>query len=388
MHWTERQTAATSSELRQIDLLTSVAVSIGFVDLIRGAGMYERLLVRTLECGEPDRVCTTLSTWTMFRGAEGLHDAPIVVAALAEARRLASTSNNAYARGWMHMGHGYREIFGARFHTGLPELLTAERIFTEECVGADYERITALWTAMMCYVYQGNYALVAERTEECLRDATLWKSAYARALLAAEPNVWRLLLADRPDAAEAAIRGMLDGWPVSYTTNHWRHDSCRAWIALYRGDYRAALDIARAALRQMRYYLLTQVRITTAQMYMLLGLGALGAGDERALRRAITALERCGIEPFAGFRQFLLAGLALRHRDHGTAEYRLREADRLIAGNHGGFAPVQMAARYRLGELLGPTHGRALRAEAMDYFTACGFRAPQRVLLAWAPPIQ
>jgi serine/threonine protein kinase/tetratricopeptide (TPR) repeat protein len=378
----------TDTALHELDMLMSVAIQVGYIDGIRGAPLLEQLLERALARGEPSRLCVALSAWSIVHGAEGLFDDPRVAAARTAAGQLAETGVDAYARAWSEMAQAYRATFSGDFLSSIPHFERAGRLFGEECVGADFERFTALWAHMNMYTYTGQFARTAAMVEQLLQEGTLYRTVYGRAMvLQNEPNAWRLLRQDRAEEAAEAVASCLTGWPSDgYTIAHWREATSRGLIQLYRGDFAGALHTARHGLRRMQWHLLSRVRVLSGMTCILMGMAAIGCGDRRAAARAARGL-RTYLPGFTlpAYHYVQAARAAWRSDRDGVVRelqqvLRVSEAQQILQ-------PTAAGARYRLGQLLGGSAGRELAEAGEGYFAQAGFRAPLRALTIFAPPL-
>jgi tetratricopeptide (TPR) repeat protein len=376
-----------AASLQRFDQLYSIGFCLAFVDQIRGAYLFDRVLRDALDWGEPTRVALGLVGWVISRGSEGRQDAPEVVAVMEEIATIAAAHDHPYLRGLNQLMLGYRGLFRGELGPTLDDLAAAETTFARDCIGAEFERVNALWVRIMGLLVTGRlrdlHALVTDR----MQDATLHGNAYARSVLLSDGNVWRLLMQDDPASAAATVDDLLAGWPTdSYTLAHYRHATAHAWLALYEGRFVDALTTARIAHRRMQRSLVTRVRVVAAFITCLAILAAAGAGDLGALRRAGRRLRRLGIPASAGMNDFATGVLALHRGDPDAALASLARAEERLRA-HGFLIPVAEAIRHRRGQLLGGSAGALLCDQAVAAMLQQGVRRPERLLTALAPPL-
>ncbi len=367
-------------ELERLDALFAAATTLGMVDHLRGALLQSHHLIGALRLGDEERACRALATEAMFLSVQSR---PAVRRRAAElcrdVRMLAERLGEPYLIGGAHFAEGAVSFFAGKYRAGHRELREAERILSEEVVGAWWERNTARWFLYMTQISLGDFNGVSSTVHRAIAEAERRNDVYARSLFKGHPTVWCLLRDDHPDDAEAELASALDGWPAKpFYQAHYIVIVSKLMIALYRGDAAAAAALIEEARPVVKALMIHRMPFVMGEMHKLAGQTALLRRDHREVAYRASRLERAEAAIGRGLARGLQAPLAAQQ---GKPE----EAHRLLADAIGLFEEsdshhLVAACRYRLGELLGGTRGDQYINQATSWMRGQGIGNVERMV--------
>ena len=382
--------APTATEAVRMACCWSAAVGSWMVSPIRGAELQARHLRLALDTGDLRRIVLGL-TFDAGGAAIGGPPARRAHALLAEAATWAARVDEPAVHGYLELARGTVAFLCGEWDEALVRCDAAERIWRDQCVGAAWEVGTAQRMSLTCLWHTGQLAALRGRLARALEEATRRDDLYAALQLRTVLTPVVQLVDDRPDAAAAELTWAAAGLSRrGVTLQHWQHLQARALVAIYRGDCAAAAAAIageRGALRRGLIFRVRAVRMFSAyvEAAAVLGAAAAGGADAARHRRRAAALGRelvaDGGNP--GAAALVAAELAVLAGDRDGARAHYRAAVDGFAATR--MTLVELAARWRLGELLGGDEGAALRAAAAAALVAEGVRDPARVVTMLAP---
>ena len=387
LRWARREERDVSPlDLARLDTLYSGTGFLGMIDAIRG-GVFQSHFIRTaLRCGEPSRVARALALEVIIRSGSGKGSHPTTERLAHEVRGIAEEVGDPYLTGLSRLADGMRMFFDWRLVEGERASLEAARIFSDECVGVEFEKTMASYLALGAGIWMGRMGEIARRTDELIEDASRRGDLYAlnwfRTVAA-----WVYLREDDPDGAERQLRSAREGWPARRGAGallaHWHEVANQAAIQIYRGEAAAGAETVRQAWPPLRRLMLHRAPVCRELNLLLFGMGAAAERDAKGLRRIVRRLGARPLPYLEGTRALFRATL---HHWEGSEERTLRELERAEEGYEtAGATGWARFPRYRRGQLLGGDEGARLVASTRAAVEEDGFRNPERWIDAWTP---
>lgn len=364
-------------ELQRLDALFGAASTLGMIDHLRGSAMQIEHLLRALRLGEEHRVCRALETEAVFLAVQSGRAARRADAMSRDLVIQAERLGDPYLIGGAHLSRGIVGFFTGRYLLSHRSLREAERIYTDEIVGAWYERNTARYWLYMSQISLGDLTGVASTVERAIEEAEQRNDFHTRSLFLGHPTAWYMLREDRPDEADRALDRALEGWPERpYYQAHYVVCTTRAMVALYRGAVDEANERLREAFPIARALMIPRMPYVMGELHKLAGRIAVQRRDFREARRRARALEKVGSSIAIGLAGLIKAPVAFLEGDEQGAQRILTETIEHLDQCHA--AHLAAAGRYRLGELRGGGRGEELKREATSWMRGQGVANIQR----------
>jgi tetratricopeptide (TPR) repeat protein len=374
------ETELPARELERLDALFAAATTLGMVDHLRGALLQSHHLLGALALGDEARACRALATEAIFLSVQ---PRPAVrqraVELCRDVRMLAERLGDPYLIGGAHFCEGATSFFTGRYRAAHRELREAERILSEEVVGAWWERNTARWFLYMNQISMGDFNGVSALLHRATADAERRNDCYARSLFKGHPLVWCSLRDDRPEEAEAELGSALDGWPERpWYQAHYIVLVSKLMIALYREDQAAAQALIEEARPVIRALMIHRMPFVMGEMHKLAGHVALLAGDHGEVMRRAKKLDAAIATIGRGLGASLRAPLAAQQGKPEEARRILAEAVDLFEDSDSHH--LVAASRYRLGQMLGGARGDQYMAQAISWMRGQGICNVERMV--------
>jgi tetratricopeptide (TPR) repeat protein len=390
--FTERPAAMISeSDLLRIDICWAVAAGLGVVDLIRGADFQSLHLLLALRAGEISRIARAMAFEVSQAAARGGGAAPERVAELLEkTETLAARAGNPHAKGLAIWARGLSSYLMGHWKDAAEYCERAAEVLRDQCTGVTWELTIANRFMLTSLLYLGEMVEVSRRVPQLLSAALEQGNLFAATDLRTRLNaIW--LAGDDPDRARDEVIAAMTTWPrKGFHLQHYSSLVALAQIELYTGDYEVAWKHIEAQWRPLEKSMLLRIqglRIDAMQLRARLALAsAFGKERERRLKMAEGLADKIEHEnmgyanPLA---TLIRAGLAKQQGDLAHAliltEKALKEFEaadmRLYA----------VAARRRLGEMLGGDRGLQLVAQTEEWMTKQQIKNPARMINLLAP---
>jgi len=382
------------STIRELDLCWAVALGLVRVDNVAAADIQVKHLLLALEAGEPYRIAKALAMEAAFVSLPGGPARARTLKLLAEGERLARQTANPHAIGIVHIARAVFHEYVGEFEASVREADLANTILREQCTGVWWEIQHAGIYAVGSLYYCGRWRELADRVPSKLNEALTHGDRYVAAEMSSgRPNTaW--LLADDPAEARRVVDESATHWEgETFHVPHWLHVFARAQIDLYEGDARSAWAAVEAAWSPLRKAMLLRIQMIRIEAMILRARCALGAagtgssGERRQRRKQAEMIARSVLKermPWATpLAHMVEATLAFQGGRKDVAADKLRMA---AAGfTDAGMFAHAMAAKRRMGDILGGDEGRDLLTTTDAWFDAQGGRRPDRLTEVLAP---
>ncbi len=395
LRWRLRRESELPKEaLTKLDILSSVAISLGVVNNIRGADYQTRHVLMALRLGEPSRVSRALGVEAGYRIAIGKERGT---------RRMVQLSYDLRKRHGMPQGpfdlwaigalHYFRE---SSWRAAIDRFEAAQRTTRRDYHSRGWTLDTLQVYTCFARLYMGDLRALAHDVPAIVREAEARGDLYAAVNVRNRLNiVW--LVRDDVAGAERDLEASVAAWqPASrgYQVQHYWALISRCELELYRGDSRRALELVEADLDPLRRSMLLWVEMVRLEIDHLQARAALAvAVDERDERRRQLLVRRARKHarrlermrpPVAGILALLVrAAAANLSGDREQAIELLRRGHRWAERTETMLFAV--AAGRRLGQLVGGEAGEALVADSDAAFAARGVVDPAAMTRVFVP---
>jgi serine/threonine protein kinase/tetratricopeptide (TPR) repeat protein len=379
------------SDLLRIDICWAVAAGLGVVDLIRGADFQSRHLLLALRAGEISRVARAMAFEVGHTAATGGGGARDRVAQLIERTdTLAARANNPHARGLAIWARGLSSYLMGRWKEAAEYCERAAEILRDQCTGVTWELTIANRFMLSSLLYLGELVEVSRRVPQLLSAAVEQGNVFAATDLRTRLNaIW--LAADDPNRARDEVISAMTTWPrQGFHLQHYSSLVALAQIEMYTGDYEIAWKHLESHLRPLEKSMLLRIqglRIdamqTRARLALASAVGSPRQGHLRLAEKLAGKIEREEMSYANPLATLIHAGVA---RQRGEQERAISLAEKAAKD----FDAVHMrlyavAARRRLGEMIGGDRGRQLTAETESWMSKQEIKNPARMTNLIAP---
>ncbi len=352
--------------LRRIDACWSVSVGLSMVDTIRGAAFQSQQLLLALEAGEPYRVARALAAEAAYLATAGQPAQERAAALIDRARVLAEKVGDPRLLGLVDFCAGLTRFLVGAWRDTRELAARAEQRFVDSGAAVSWEATSARLFSVWSLFFLGEIGELGRRIPALIEEAEGRGDLYALASLNSGLANVALLARDEPEAARAAVRGVMAGWSErSFHFQHYWALLSEGLIDLYQGqpeDAWARLVAAWPALEASQLLRIQNVRI---EALGLKGRLAVATGRQAVLAEMVARLRKEEV-PWATASSLMLEALA-----PGGSPEGLRQAART-------FDECEMrlqaaAVRLRLAEL----EDRPPEAE-LAWMTGQGIVAPRK----------
>ncbi len=379
-----RRAEVSRADLSRLDTLYAASTTLGMIDHLRGADIQTRHLLTALKLGEERTACRALAIEAVFRAAAGGRFARSADTLSQDIELRARRLGDPTLLGIAQLAVGASALFNGRYRAAATGFGEAERIFTHECVGVEWERVTARYFLCSARLQLGDFDDAAKATKQFCDEAERRNDAYARNLFKTQPTAWRHLQLDEPEEARQALSTALAGWPPgTFYTAHYLELITRAIVLLYAGEHQAALDALHGALPQLKRSMLIKLPWVIAEYQRYEAAAAFAAADYHTVMRLTKQLDRLRAPVGDGFANLFRAAVAHRGGDSERAQQLLTLAARNF--DQADTTHLAVATRFRLGQTLGGAEGGRLVTESIAWMHGQHVRNPERMIDLLAP---
>jgi hypothetical protein len=379
--------------LMQLDVLWSLAFSIGVIDVVRSRLIQTRYMLAALSMGEPTHLARAAAFEVTTSAQDGTRAWTRTERLIGLATDFARKVGTTYAIAWAEGSAGIANYLRGAYREALGRCLHAEESLRENGVGTQWEAATLRIFAVNSLALLGRFDQLAERQHAWVGDALDRGDLYAAVNLRIGFASMVRLVTDDPRSARQDVASSMREWSKQGThLEHFYELMALANADLYEGDAESARKRLLAQWRPMRRALLMMVQNVRIHLWRLRGQTTLAAASAHSSGRAArleevtTAAVRIEREraswglPFA---RMLRAGIASAQGDNERASALYDDAARAADGE--GMAFVATVGRRCRGLLVGGGEGSALVGEADAWMRSCGVVSPARMAATVAP---
>ena len=378
------------SDLLRIDICWAVAAGLGVVDLIRGADFQSLHLLLALRGGEISRVARAMAFEVGHTAASGGGSRDRVARLLEKTDALARRANSPLARGLAIWARGLSSYLLGQWKDAAEYCERAAEILRDQCTGVTWELTIANRFMLSSLLYLGEIAEVSRRVPQLLSAAVEQGNVFAATDLRTRLNaIW--LAADDPTRARDEVISAMTTWPrQGFHLQHYSSLVALAQIEMYTGDYEIAWKHLESQLRPLEKSMLLRIqglRIdamqTRARLALASAVGSPRHGHLRLAEKLAGKIEREEMTYANPLATLIRAGVA---RQRGDNEGAISLAETAAKG----FDAVHMrlyavAARRRLGDMIGGDRGRQLIIETEKWMSKQQIKNPARMINLIAP---
>ena len=381
---------ASDEDQRRLACCWSVVIGIALASPVRAAEYFARHLRLALVAGEPRHIAFGMSLDAVHHALTG-PPAARAQALLDQARVWAAQVDDPLVEPYFAMVEASVALLCGQWRHSLARSDAAEQMFRNDCVGVAWEIGTVSHMAMLDLMHIGRFRELRPRLTRALDEADRRGDLYTTTELrtALQPIV--CLMDDQvATARDVLARAQTHLSRREVTALHWQHLQSSAWTELYAGAAAKAVEVLDQRLPAIRRAFLFRVYLIKAIATLVrtaAWLGALSDGAP-APRRLRAAIERAGgglgSDPLSRAVALLIrAELAVLRGDLDAAATGYRSA--ALGFDAADTTTIAAAARWRLGELLGGSDGRALIDQTRAALIAEGIVRPDRVVAMFVP---
>jgi hypothetical protein len=363
--------------LAEVDVSWSVSVGLTMIDTIHAADYQARNLLLALRAGEPYRLARALAWQACHLATAGIPARRQVRRLLDAAEGIVPRIANPHATGLLTVARGITAFFQGDWADGVRRCDEGEAILREQCTGVVWERATARSFALWSLCFLGNTAELMVRQPELLREARQRGDLLAEASLTNLSGSLMWLARDLPQEAREGLAEAMRPWEgLGFRTQHFTSLASYTQIDLYTGDHESACRRMEAEWPHLKKSMLMHIEAIRIFMLHLRASCAVAAAQARPddrqparlARRCADRLESQRAAWGVALGRLVSAALADLKGDRDQALRLISiAAAHLEEARLGLYAA---AARYRQGELLGGSAGRALIANAEQAMAA------------------
>jgi hypothetical protein len=398
-NFVERPASSISAKNRRLlDVLWSVNIGLGVVDILHADDFLLRFLMLALKTGDIHRVSQGLSMLAGQVAAIGRSHFGFSMQLLSKAEVLARRSSDPHAIGLTKMCRGVVHYFSGEWEAARTELTAVEQYFLSHCHGVNWEVATTRIFASYSLRMAGRLRELCERFDRYTADADRTGDRYLSTSLRTYHSIVWLI---RDDCARASkdIEGILDAWPGDrYLFQHFTHLFARCEQALYAGQPQtafAAISAEDSRIRRSAMLKINGIRLEYAWLWARIALAMAEVAREgdrapffRQARRSVSFLRKSDHQTGVAMGATIEAGVCwLSPRADRAAGFAKLEHAVATAEAAGANLLAESGRRW-LGEIVGGSRGEELLARSNGWMAEQGVRNPARLAHMILPGFQ
>jgi serine/threonine protein kinase/tetratricopeptide (TPR) repeat protein len=398
-NFTERPESSISvKNQRLLDILWSVNIGLGVVDILHADDFLLRFLLLALKTGDIHRVAQGLSVLAGQIAAIGSSHFGFSMSLLAKADVLARRSSDPQTIGLVQMCKGVVHYFAGEWETARNKLTYVEQYFLSSCHGVSWELATTRIFACYALRMGGRLRELCERFDRYIVDADRAGDHYLSANLRTYHSiVW--LIRDDLDRARKGIEGILDAWPGDrYQLQHFTHLFARCEQALYAGrpnDAYQAILAEDSSIRRSAMLKISAIHLEHGWLYARIALAMAEAAPMsqrlhflRIAQKRVRFLRKADHQTGVAMEAAIAAGVCWLTPGQNK-QVGIDMLDRAVAtAEASGANLLAESGRHWLGELVGGARGEALRAKSNKWMVEQGVQNPTRLAYLIVPGFQ
>ena len=379
--------------LMRLDVLWSLAFSMGVIDVVRARLIQTRYMLAALSLGEPAHLARAAAFEVGTSAQDGTRGWKRTERLIAMSRETARKVGTPYATAWAEGSAGVAHYLRGSYSEALSLCLRAEESLREHGGGMQWEGSTLRIFAVSSLALLGRFEELTQRQPAWARDALDRGDLYAAVNLRIGFASMARLVVDEPEAARSDVAASMSQWSKQGThLEHFYELVALVNADLYEGRPEDAHKRVLEQWRPMRRALLTMVQSVRLHLWRMRGQTtlALAAASEadRPARLADVANAARQIEreraPWGNpFARMLRAGIAATQGDTARATALYAEAAR--EADAAEMALVAAVSRRCQGLQSGGDEGRKLVDDAEKWMRSVTVKSPERLAATVAP---
>ena len=395
----ERPAASISAKNRRLlDVLWSVNIGLGVVDILHADDFLLRFLMLALKTGDILRVSQGLSMLAGQIAAIGRSHFGFSMQLLSKAEVLARRSSDPHAIGLTMMCRGVVHYFSGEWEAARTDLTAVEQYFLSHCHGVSWEVATTRIFACYSLRMAGRLRELCERFDRYTADADRTGDRYLAANLRTYHSIVWLIRDDLPRASKD-IEGILDAWPGDrYQWQHFTHLFARCEQALYAGrpeEAFQAISAEDARIRRSAMLNINGIRLEYAWLWARIALAmAEGASPSdqprffRQARRSVRFLNKADHQTGVAMGAAIEAGALWLSpgKDRDAVPLALDHA--VATAEAAGAHLLAEAGRRWLGTIVGGQRGEELLTQSNRWMAEQGVKNPVQLAHMIVPGFQ
>ncbi len=386
---------ASARTRRRLDVCWTGALGLSMVDPVRGADFGTRCLLIALDAGDEIYIARALAmdAAQLSSGGGATYERALVL--VRQASELAERLGDDHGVALATLAQGAAALMSGRWREASAVCNHVEALARMRGAGLSWEIGSARTFELTALYYLGEWSVMHERAEEAIRRARDRGDLYTAAGLVSFATYARLARDDVRGAREALARATVPAAVRGYHVQRLLHQVSHLQVELYDGQGQAAWARMCEQWPAMRRSLLARVQILRIEMAHFRARCALAcavAEPARArqllhiARRAARAMTRERMPWSTPLAELVLAGVDACSADPAGRAHAIERLERVVpALDHVDDVLFALAARRRLGELIGGERGDSLIAGADARMRAQGITNPAGVTSMLAP---
>ena len=371
------------------DVCWEASEMLSMVDTVRGSVFQARNMLTSLRLGDRYRLARALGIEVAYLGATGWFKWPRIQRLSNLAVQASEEDGRDHGKAIAIGGTGVALYFHGRWREALAHCEEADVIY-RRCLGVTWERDTTALFVLMCLLRLGKLPQAHTRAlvevESAIDRGDLFLETYTKIRILAP-----LLIAfGKPDSAEALLDEAMAKWAtVGYQVQEFWAAYSRTVLALDRGDYQAARELAEQTLQDLgQSYLnsLIEFRIETMAHAARACVGLARRGDDTArtaARRHIKPLLRSKVDWPNAYGLALSGCIARLEGNDAQAIADLEQASERFEDLE---LPLDAAVSGHVcGRIQGGPEGQAIVDHATGVMREAGIANPSHYADTWLP---
>jgi serine/threonine protein kinase len=390
LRFVERPASSISArDKRLLDVLWSANIGLSVVDTLRADDCLLRFLKLALKVGDMRRVAQGFAILSGQLAALGTSHFAWALRLVTEAEVLARRSADPAIIGIAGMAKGIIRYLMGEWDEAANHLSTVEQYFLSHCHGVSWELSTTRSFACFALRLAGRLRDLCERFDRYTTDADRTGDRYLAANLRTyQSMVWLI----RDDCARASkeIEGILAAWPRDmYQVQHFFHLYARCEQALYAEHPDVALAAIATDTPKMNSSALLKIKGIHVEFSWICGRAAVAMAEGkpkserlpylRQARESVKFLRHGEHQTGVAMGAFVeAAALWLSPKADQRAGTLALERAVAIAESAGSLLLAEAGRRW-LGEIVGGSRGKELRARSNGWMAEQGVQNPARL---------
>lgn len=387
-----READIPSDEILFVDTYYSIALALGYTDVIRGAEIQTRHLLAALEVGEPYRVARAIAFEAAYISTAGSSSLTRTKSLIVMATKIAERINQPHAIGITTHIAGQTAFLVGRWKKAYELCERGTRVLREQCQGVAFEIDVGAMFALRSLYFLGRLADMAAGYNTAYKAAQERGNLYSTTGFRIRIGFIVSLAADDAERARTETRQAIEQWArPGFDMQHYYAMFAEAEIALYQGHYQQAWQIIEERWPLLERSQLMRVQYVRVEAWHVRARVALALAAHSNVAEPFIKQAEKDARSIEGEKLDWANPLALTIRA-GVAVLRAEKdrARKLLERAATGFDSVDMAlyaaaTRRRLGELTGGGDGDRMVKISQQWMNAQQIKRPAKLTAMLLP---